>query len=58
MLLHRYALAELAVSITESPLQKVVEDAGVMVGEGRAFTVTLVADEKAEHPLTSVTFTE
>ena len=50
--------AELEVSVTESPVQKVVALAAVMVGVvGKALTVTVVEAEVEEHPLLFVTFT-
>jgi hypothetical protein len=58
LLLHKYETAELAISFTESPAQKVVDDDGVIVGVGNALTVIEIADEVAEHPLVSVTFTK
>ena len=58
LLLHNQEFAELAVSITESPLQKVVAPFAVIVAVGNELTVTVVAEEIAEQPFPSVTFTE
>ena len=38
-------------------MQKIVDDEGVMVAVGNAFTVTVVKTEVAEHPLAFVTVT-
>ena len=58
LLLHRYELAGLAVSITESPWQNVVGPLAVMVATGIAFTLTNVAGELEAQPFESVTRTE
>jgi hypothetical protein len=58
LLFHKYELAKLTFNFTESPLQKVVEDEGVIVGVGNGFTFTGIDEDDAEHPLVSVTFTE
>jgi hypothetical protein len=57
-LLHKYELAELAVSITESPWQKVVAPLAITEAGGSGFTLTVVTDDFAEQPLLSVTVTE
>jgi hypothetical protein len=58
LLLHEYELAELAVSLTESPWQKVVAPLDVITAEGSEFTLTAVAVDVAEHPSLPVTVTE
>jgi hypothetical protein len=58
LLFHRYALAEVEVSMTESPAQKVVAPEAEIPGVGSGLTCTDTADELAEHPLLSVTITE
>jgi hypothetical protein len=55
--LHKYEVPVLAVSITESPWQKLVAPDEVIVAVAGAFTVTAVAVEVAEHPFPFVTFT-
>ncbi|MES2371857.1 MAG: hypothetical protein V4557_04705, partial [Bacteroidota bacterium] len=54
---HNQELPVLAVRFTEPPAQKVVAPPAVIVADGKAFTVTIVADEVAEQPLPSVTVT-
>ena len=46
------------VSVTEPPEQKVVLPPAEIIAVGNALTVTVVADELAEHPLPLVTVTE
>jgi hypothetical protein len=53
----RYEEPELAVSVTEPPVQNVVGPDGVIVADGSAFTVTVVAAEVALQPLALVTVT-
>ncbi len=48
----------LAVSVTEPPSQNAVGPEGVIVAVGRAFTVTVVADDVALQPSAFVTVTE
>ena len=55
--LHEYKLASVAVKFTDPPAQNVVAPLGLIVGVGKAFTVTVVADDAAEHPFTSVMVT-
>jgi hypothetical protein len=43
-------LAELAVSLTESPWQKVVAPLAVIEAVGSGFTLTTVTVDVAEHP--------
>jgi hypothetical protein len=54
---HEYKLAALAVKFTEPPVQNVVAPPGVIIGVGKALTVTLVAEDVAEQPFTSVIVT-
>jgi hypothetical protein len=58
LLLHKYELAKLAESVTESPWQKVVGPLAVITADGSGFTLTAVIFDLAEHPLLSVTVTE
>jgi hypothetical protein len=48
----------LAFRTTEPPVQKLVEDAAVMLAVGGVLTVTTVAKEVAEQALALVTVTE
>jgi hypothetical protein len=51
-------VAELDVSVTEPPAQKVVGPPGVIVGvDGTGFTVTIVAREAADEQPSDVTNT-
>jgi hypothetical protein len=58
LVFHKYELAELAVSTTESPWQNVVAPLAVITAEGSGFTLTAVTIDVAEHPLLPVTVTE
>jgi hypothetical protein len=53
----RYATPLLAVSVTEPPVQNVVGPEAVIVADGNASTVTVVADEVALQPFAFVTVT-
>jgi hypothetical protein len=53
----RNELPALAVSVTESPAQKVVGPPAVMVASGSGLAVTFVGVETDEHPFPSVTVT-
>ncbi len=54
---HNQELPAPAVRVTDPPAQKVVGPPAVIVADGNAFTVTVVADDMAEQPLPSVTVT-
>ena len=53
----RYEEPALDVSVTEPPVQNVVDPEGVIVGVVAVFTVTEVADDVALQPLAFVTIT-
>jgi hypothetical protein len=53
----RYDAPLLAVSVTEPPAQNVVAPAAVIVADGSALTVTVVAEEVALQPFAFVTVT-
>jgi hypothetical protein len=55
--LHKYLAPVLDVNITDPPAQNVVVLPAVIVAVGKAFTVTAVTAEVAEHPLALVTVT-
>ena len=54
---HKYDEPALAVRVTEPPEGMFSDPLGVMVAVGSELTVTLVADEVAEHPEALVTLT-
>jgi hypothetical protein len=58
LLFHRYELAAVEVSMTESPAQKVVAPEAEIPGVGRVMTSAVTAQEVAEQGLLSVTITE
>ncbi|HEY1018144.1 MAG TPA: hypothetical protein VGE25_04060 [Sediminibacterium sp.] len=55
--LHTYEVPPPAVKVTEPPAQNVIEDPAVIVAVGNAFTVTVVGEDVALHPLISVAVT-
>lgn len=56
-LLHNHAVPLPAVKLTDPPEQNVVAPLAVIVAVGKAFTVTVVEEDVAEHPLALVTVT-
>jgi len=56
-LLHKYDNPELAIKVTEPPIQKVVAPDAVIVTVGNVLTVTIVADDVAEQLLALATVT-